>query len=129
MGDERRRIVPIEEAIQRIGKKHSVHTFMQGGFALLGADHDRAGLIDAMRLHGVEEAGEVACAMGHTLVIVKYPTLGDDVTPLFIEAKPRTEAPPASDAVDPHVSDPGKPTTRDKASSSLVATPRTRSRR
>lgn len=95
-----RRVVPIDEAIARIGDGEHIHTFMQGGFALLGCDHDREELIASMREHGVEESGRQASAMGHTLVIVNYPVEYGRTTPLFIEAKPREE-PDAVDAVDP----------------------------
>jgi len=89
MSDERR-LVPIREAIVRIGDCEQVHTFMAAELVLIGADHDRDDLIEAMRLHGVEEAGPRATAIGHTLVIVNYPLRGTrEVTPLFIEAKPR----------------------------------------
>ena len=81
-----RRVVPIDEAIKRIGRKKHIHTFMSSSYALLGADHERDGLIEKMREKGVEEAGAQACSMGHTLVIVDYV----DWAPLFIEAKPRT---------------------------------------
>jgi hypothetical protein len=57
---------------------------MQGGFAVIGCDHSRDGLIASMRECGVEESGESACRMGHTLVIVNYNGSG----PLFIEARP-----------------------------------------
>jgi hypothetical protein len=83
-----RRVVPIDEAIRRIGRKKYVHTFVSSGFALLGADHERDGLIAKMRERGVEESGAQASAMGHTLVIVNY----IDGAPLFIEAKPRAGA-------------------------------------
>src|SRR5688572_985485 len=85
MADERR-VVPIDEAIRRIGRKKHIHTLMSGGFALLGCDHDRDDLIATMREKGVEEAGAQACAMGYTLVIVNYV----DRAPLFIEARPRS---------------------------------------
>ena len=87
-----RRVVPLEEAIERIGPDEYIHTFMGGGMCLVGADHKRDDLIDAMRRHGVEESGKQACAMRHTLVIVNYPTWDDDrTTPLFIQAKPRPQ--------------------------------------
>lgn len=83
---DERRVVPLAEAIARIGDRPQVHTFMDGGFCLIGADHDRDDLITAMQAHGVEESGPGASAMGHTLVIAQYP-LGDGrTTPLFIEA-------------------------------------------
>lgn len=81
-----RRVVPIDEAIRRIGDAETVHTFMNAPFGLIGADHERKQLIAAMRKHGVEESGDGASAMGHTLVIVEYPVAGSRTTPLFIEA-------------------------------------------
>jgi hypothetical protein len=80
--DDERRVVPIEEAIERIGDGETVHTFLNSSFMLVGADHDRESLIAKMRELGVEEAGEAASAMGHTLVIVNYVP-----SPLFIEAR------------------------------------------
>lgn len=92
---EERRVVPIDEAIRRIGRKKQIHTFMQGGPCIIGADHNREELIAAMRQHGVEDSGGMAASMGHTLVIVNYPTWDDDrTTPLFIEAKPAPKAKP-----------------------------------
>lgn len=87
MAKPERRVVPIDEAIRRIGPKKHIHTFMQGGPAIIGADHDRESLIADMRKHGVEESGDSASAMGHTLVIVDYPCGNLGTTPLFIEAK------------------------------------------
>jgi hypothetical protein len=116
MAIENRRVVPIKEAIRRIGRRKMVHTFMQGVFALLGADHERDGLIEAMRTHGVEDSGDQASSMGHTLVIVKYPTWDGRTTPLFIEAKP------ADDAVAGSTSQ-HDPSTR--ASSSVSSPPQT----
>lgn len=79
--DDDRRVVPIEEAIERIGDGEHVHTFRSGPSMIIGADWDRASLIEAMRKNGVEEAGAGASAMGHTLVIVNC-----GGSPLFIEA-------------------------------------------
>lgn len=87
MADRERRTVPIDEAIARLGDGDEIHTFMNpNGGMLFGADHSRAHLIEAMRRDGVEEAGEAACAMRHTLVIVRYQPTG---APLFIEAAPQ----------------------------------------
>ena len=80
MSDERRE-VPIDEAITRIGDAEYIHTFRNTPFAILGADWSRVELIDAMRKHGVVEAGPTACSMGHTLAIEN---IGG--SPLFIEA-------------------------------------------
>lgn len=82
-----RRIVPLNEAIARIGEEPEIHTFMQTGPMLIGADHPREELIAAMRAHGVEESGPAATAMKHSLVIVAYPTTDGRTTALFIEAR------------------------------------------
>lgn len=91
-------VVPLSDAIERIGSDPYVHTFMQASNALIGADHGRCDVIAAMTKFGVEESGEQASAMGHTLVIVKYPLGGGRFTPLFIQAAKR---PQSADAVDP----------------------------
>lgn len=90
----KRRVVSLNEAIRRIGDQPEIHTFMNAGNMLIGADHDREGLIAAMTKHGVEEAGEMAAGMGHTLVIVNYPTMNRRTTSLFIEAAPRAKDAP-----------------------------------
>jgi hypothetical protein len=59
-----------------------VHTFRDGGVALIGAHWYLDDLRAAMERYGVEEAGEAAVSMGHGLVLI------DDRGPLFIEAKP-----------------------------------------
>jgi hypothetical protein len=74
--------VSLEEAVRRLGDAARIHTFVQAGFALVGADWHREEVIDIMRKHGVENSGEAATAMGHTLV-VRRPS-----GPLFIEAGP-----------------------------------------
>lgn len=86
---KKRHAVSVDEAVRRIGDSAKVHTFMQaGGGMLVGADRSRHSLIDDMAAYGVENAGEAACAMGHTLVIRDYPLGGGGTTPLFIEAAP-----------------------------------------
>lgn len=82
-----RRVVPFEEAVARIGAGRHIHTIRGGGFAIIGADWDRADILRTMKECGVEEAGGMASAMGHTLVIVNC-----DGSPLFIEAKPARAA-------------------------------------
>lgn len=77
---ETRAKVPLEEAIKRLPTGVRVHTFRSNGMALLGADWSRSKLVEAIEKYGVEEAGDGASAMGHTLVLI------DDVGPLFIEA-------------------------------------------
>jgi hypothetical protein len=78
-------LVSVEEAIRRIGEGERIHTFMQvrGANTLVGSDHGRKNLIALMRTHRIENSGEAASRMGHTLVLVDY-----DPSPLFIEAAP-----------------------------------------
>lgn len=79
MSDKREKI-PVDEAIKRLPTGVRVHTFRSNGMGLIGADWSRSELITAMIQFGVEEAGDGASAMGHTLVLI------DDHGPLFIEA-------------------------------------------
>lgn len=100
-----RRIVPIEEAIRRlrVNARGEVHTFMQalgvsrlGATLLVGADHAVELLIEVMRQFEVEEAGEAASALGHTLVVARYrPASDGQPNPLFIEAWRPDEAAPS----------------------------------
>lgn len=76
-------VVSIEEAIRRIGEKPNIHTFLSAPFGLVGADHDRDTLIAKLRKGRIENSGEMATSMGHTLVIVDYVP-----SPMFIEAAP-----------------------------------------
>lgn len=67
----KRRGVPIDEAIKRLGDKDTIHALTSPDSAtLLGADWDRQDVIDAMTKHGVEEAGAGARSMGHTLCVL-----------------------------------------------------------
>lgn len=92
--------VAIEDAVARLviqedydagnGPGPCVHTFRQGGPALLGAHWYLDDLRAAMERYGVEDSGEAAASMGHSLVIVD-----DTGLPLFIEAR-RVTIPPDS---------------------------------
>lgn len=48
-----------------------VHTFVQAGQMLLGADWKRAEILAAAREHGAELSGEQATAMKHGAVILE----------------------------------------------------------
>lgn len=68
-----RRILTVEEAISLLPDGESVHTFINGGFGLMGADWNREEIID--RIRGAERreiTGPMARGMGHGLVL--YPT-------------------------------------------------------
>jgi hypothetical protein len=81
-----RQPVPIEVAIARltVDAEGEVHTFLQGRAAivmLVGMSYPLDEIVRMMREHGVEEAGDAASALDHTLVIV------DGLpSPLFIAA-------------------------------------------
>ncbi len=79
-----RRVVPIGEAIARLGDSPEIHTFVQSanGELLIGACHSRESLITLMRKYTIEEAGDTATTMGHSLVLINYKP-----SPLFIKAK------------------------------------------
>lgn len=78
--DDEKELIVLEEAIKRLPDGDMVHTFRQNGQLLIGADHERARLIDAMRnAPEIEITGPQAQAMGHGLAI------RDDYGWLFIE--------------------------------------------
>lgn len=85
--------IPVEDAMQRLdvipdydpgdGPGPCVHTFAESGFGLLGAHWHLEDIEGFMRRWGVEEAGEMATAMGHGLVVPKSDRLGS----LFIATR------------------------------------------
>ena len=85
MSQNERRVVSMSEALRRIGPAERIHTFRDAGLALVGADWDRADLIEAMMTYGVEDSGPGASRMRHTLC------LRDGTGWLFIEAEPSDE--------------------------------------
>jgi len=80
MKDEKR-LLTADEAIGLLPARDRIHTFANPGGMLLGADHDREGLIEDLRREGavIEIAGGTARGMNHGLVLWR----GND--PLFIE--------------------------------------------
>ncbi len=80
--------IPVDEAMKRLkiipdydagdGPEPCVHTFRDTGVALLGAHWSVVDLRALMEKYGVEEAGDGARSMGHSLVV-------KDPDPLFIE--------------------------------------------
>lgn len=75
-----KRLISYEDAIALLPDKERIHTFRNGGIALLGADWDRSEILDQIREHGAELAGVAAAAMGHGLYS------GDGYGGVFIEA-------------------------------------------
>jgi hypothetical protein len=71
----------INEATKMLPDGDTVHTFRNSAGMLIGADWDRADVLDAIKKHGVELSGSQATAMGHGLVL-------EDATGfLFVETK------------------------------------------
>jgi len=63
-------LITLDEAVKRLPSGDTVHTFRQGGPYLIGADHERDRLIEAMRAaQEIEVTGPQAQAMGHGLAI------------------------------------------------------------
>jgi hypothetical protein len=87
--------VPIDDAVNRLavipdydpgdGPKPCVHTFAQSAIGMLGAHWSVDKAREFMEAHGVEEAGEMATAMHHSLVVI-----GDGRT-IFFETQTERE--------------------------------------
>lgn len=95
------------------GPKPCVHTFVNASGMLLGAHWPLALVREAIEAHGVEEAGGMAAAMGHALVILRPDA------PVFLEA--RVAADPIEESGSPDDRDYpcpgcGTPVTADKDS-------------
>jgi hypothetical protein len=60
-----------------------VHTFMQGGPAIIGCDRDRSEILKAARERGAELSGKAATSMKHGAVI-----WAEDRTPVFVATLP-----------------------------------------
>lgn len=69
-----------EEVDEQLCTGENVHTFVSGGFALLGCDVKRVELLNDVEKYGAELAGEQAIKMKHGIVIMKDP-------PVFCETK------------------------------------------
>ena len=70
------------EAISLLHEGERIHTFRSCGMALIGADWDRAEIIDAINASEIVEVGGDGCrAMNHGLVV----WTGD--LPLFVECR------------------------------------------
>lgn len=80
---EKKEFISFEQAVKMLPDKERIHTFRSAGPCLLGADHDRVGLIETMKRFQdkIELSGKVATEMSHGLALI------DDKGPLFIETK------------------------------------------
>lgn len=84
--DDERETLTFEEAVKRLPDGNYVHTYRQAGPILVGADHDRAALLEAMqKADAIDVTGPSAQAMHHGLAIF------DDLGALFIETRRKDE--------------------------------------
>jgi len=65
MGDDERKVLTKEEALAMLPDGDFIHTFMQSGLMLLGADSTRERILKEMEIHEFEISGEQATKMGH----------------------------------------------------------------
>ncbi len=66
--DNGREFLTYDEAVAMLPDDDRIHTFLQGGWALLGADWDRDDVLSLLRTGKPELSGETATRMGHGLV-------------------------------------------------------------
>lgn len=71
-----------EQAVALLPDGERVHTFLDGGMALIGADWDRDQVLALLRDGRPELSGEQATAMQHGLVAFR------ETGPVFIETRP-----------------------------------------
>ena len=65
-----KRFITAEQAINILPDRDEIHTFINNGFSLFGADWDRKDIIDKINHSEVREiAGETARGMKHGLVL------------------------------------------------------------
>jgi hypothetical protein len=83
---DERKFMDAEEAIALLPDGDEVHTFRSASFGLIGADWERAALVEAIREAKVAEVtGPAAQGMKHGLAIQ------NGSSPLFIETVRRTD--------------------------------------
>ena len=70
-----------DEAVAMLPGTDEIHTFIQQGIALIGADWPRETVLDLLKVGSPELAGEMATRMGHGLVAYR------GCQPVFIETK------------------------------------------
>lgn len=79
--EDEKKTLPFDEAVKLLPPGETVHTFRQSGWMMLGADHQRDKLLEAMKAAPeIQVTGPSAQAMKHGLAI------HDDTGWLFIEA-------------------------------------------
>ena len=87
-GSERVTLTP-EQLDAMMPPGEEVHTFMQAGYAILGAHWNRKEILDAARKNGAELSGDAATKMRHGAV-----TWDDEKRAVFIETAPNEKGEP-----------------------------------
>jgi hypothetical protein len=94
MSDDDERIkLTFEEAIALLPDGEEIHTVMQAGPMLLGADWSRKSVYALIRKHGAELSGPDATANGHGLVVIRegefveLPGIRMPAAPVFIATR------------------------------------------
>lgn len=77
-------ILTYEEAVALLPDGDSIHTFLDGGIAIIGADWERTAVLALLREAGpqIEVTGPAAQSVGHGLAAYRA-----DGTPVFIETR------------------------------------------
>lgn len=72
-----------DQAVALLPDGDEVHTFLNPGGILVGANWPREKILEVIKEHGAEVSGDQAQRMKHGIVITQYGSHG----PLFIETK------------------------------------------
>lgn len=70
-GDSDTPYIPVALAKKFLSPGRKVHSFMGGGFALMGCDVDKTGVLEDAEKYGISIAGPNMMAMQHGLAIIK----------------------------------------------------------
>lgn len=73
-----------EQAVALLPDGETVHTLLDGGLTLIGADWDREAVLALLRDGRPERSGDMATAMGHGLVAFRGDGYG---SPVFIATR------------------------------------------
>ena len=84
-GPEAVKTLTYDEAVALLPDGERIHTFLDGGTALIGANWDRADILALLREAGpeIEATGPAARSVGHGLAAYR-----PDGVPVFIETRP-----------------------------------------
>ena len=69
MSDNERQTLDLDSAVKMLPDSETIHTFVNVGPMLIGADWSRERVIETFEMHSPELSGEQATAMGHGIVV------------------------------------------------------------